>query len=148
MREGGTERVIARYANHLARQFDVSIVTLAFGRVFYDLDPKIRVIMPEAATVQRNRVAKRLGSIRHLISVLRERKPDIVLIFGEDIGGATCLACAAFQVKRILVFNRGTPSRSLRGFPGLINPIAYRYARYLIVQTARARDALKDRFIP
>ena len=146
MRAGGTERVIARYANHLARRFDVSIVTLAFGPVFYDLDSNIQIIMPANPRVRSDRFSKRLGSIRHLISVLRARKPDIALVFGEDIGGVTCLACAAFKVKRILVFNRGTPSRSLRGLPGLINPIVYRYAQHMVVQTARARDALKDRY--
>ena len=133
-------------ANRLAARFDVTIVTLANAPVFYELEPEVEVCSPPSQVTGKGVVIKSLLLLAYLVKTIRSSKPRAALIFGEDIGGPLCFISSVLRVPRILVFNRATPRRSLEKRNGLLNPIFYRFADAVVLQTDAARKILKSRY--
>lgn len=142
LRGGGTERVIARAANHLVGQAPVTIVTLAAAPIFYSLNHAISVLEPPTAWRKLPRFIKALGLMIYLVGTFRRRPRDRLLVFGEEITGSVALCAWICGCRDISLFNRGTPVRSLRGFSGWLNRLVYPLVDRVVVQTQQAKSYL------
>lgn len=142
LRGGGTERIICRLANHLSAQYRITIITLSKTQPFYELDNRVSVAEFHESSSRRSKFARIGRQLFHLFSTMRREKPDLCMIFGEDIAGAASLIIRLAGIGHIWAFFRGTFRRSLRGLNGTINPWALRVCERIFVQTADAKSAL------
>lgn len=146
LRGGGTERIVCRIANHSADQHDVSIITLVPEESFYRLDERVELVHPVATIQRRAKPLRTVLQLRHLFSACRRSRPDICLVFGEDIAGMACLIARFAGVSRVWTFCRGMPERSLKGANGTLNPLFCRLASRIMVQTQAAKQRLKGTY--
>ena len=142
LRAGGTERIVSRLANHFVANNDVSVVLLSQVPSFYELDPDIRVsrFAGRGSAIQRIFYFVRLASF--VRSTIRTIRPDVVLVFGEEISPFVRLALVGLAT-RTVVFNRGSPYRSLRGVQGWVNPLVFPFVSSVVVQTEQSRRILE-----
>lgn len=142
LRSGGTERIVSRISNHFVIRHNVEIVTLTRGEQFYALDGKVVIAQPAASVQNTPKLVRVVYQLGHLYSSIRRHKPDLCLIFGEDIGGLATLTARLAGASQTWVFFRGTPARSMRGLNGILNPVLCRLAKRIMVQTRAAKETL------
>ena len=142
LRGGGAERVVSQLSNELAERLEVSIIQLSDMEPFYRLDDKVQDYRYEGSS---SGLLRYIGLARYLYTTLRRVKPDVVVSFGETISP---FVIAISKLARVPVFasNRASPISSLSGRRAWLNPLAYRYADGVIVQTRRAIELLSGRF--
>lgn len=140
LRAGGTERIVARVANHLVMRAPVKIITLAATPAFYPLDSSIHILKPPAAWRSLSKPLKALCLFKYLSANLSPG--GRLLVFGEEITGWVALLARMRGQRDIWLFNRGTPARSLSGWGGRLNRMTYRFASRVVVQTRQAIDYL------
>jgi len=146
LRAGGTERVVSRLANYLARSNDVHVILLSQQQSFYKLDPAITVwrFARRENDGQGWLYYARLANF--VRSTMRTIKPNAALVFGEEISPFIRLALVGLAV-RIVVLNRGSPYRSLRGLLGWLSPLVLPFTSAVVVQTEQSRRILaKSRY--
>jgi glycosyltransferase involved in cell wall biosynthesis len=146
LRGGGTERIVTRLANHLSARWEVSIVTLAHSRPFYVIDKSVRLYTPPETERQKIKLTRLLLQLKHAFRSLSAQKPDACLIFGEDIATPMAFIARAAGIGNIVIFPRGTPSRSLKGSNGRLNRFGFMLAQRIVVQTEASRHLFLDRF--
>ena len=150
---GGLERVASVLSSAWVCEDGVSVtlVTLDSKVPFYELDEGV-VLVQSPATVDSGppfwKLFKKWFWLRR---VARKASPDVVLSFGERYNAFVIGCLGGLRSKRgqnvpICVGNRTTPHTSLIGVRGWINPIAYRRAALVFVQTERSRDILRAKY--
>lgn len=137
--------MVSLLASQLSQEFNTSIVTLVDSEPFYEIASTVSIHCP-SRQLSRLKVVRTLQQVWHVFRSLRRLHPDVCLIFGEDIAGILCPVARLAAVPRVYVSNRGTPDRSLRGLLRWLNPLFYRLADYVIVQTSQAVDMLKPKY--
>lgn len=148
LRGGGTERIVSRTANYLSATHDVSIVTLAPNNPFYALDSGVAVIQPEYLKRGPFRLSRIIRQIRHLYSAVRDIRPDLCMVFGEDIAGLASVLTRVARASTVWIFFRGRPDRSIKGIKGRINRVLCRCSQKLFVQTTAAKMELSQYYPP
>lgn len=142
LRGGGTERVVSELANALSKEVDSVVIQLSAMEPFYQLDPCVRLIRyPRSGS----RLTRLFGLAWYLYRVLIRERPDVVVSFGERISPFV-IAVAKLARVPVLASNRASPISSLSGQRSWLNPLAYRQADGVIVQTRRAVELLSERF--
>ena len=126
-------------------EFDVTLLTLDAKPPFYDIDPRVTLI-------QAPKWIDRLGGWRKAVGLWfwlpRQAKaidPDVILSFGEGYN-AFVMARLGFLNRPIFLGNRTTPVTSLRGVRGFINPMFYKKAAGVFVQTQRSIELLSEHY--
>ena len=142
---GGTEKVVSLLATHFSQEYLTSIITLVNVAPFYDLASSVNVLSP-SKRLGRSKFVRTFQQFWHAFKSLREFRPDVCIIFGEEIAGLLCPIARLAGASRVFVSNRGTPGRSLRGVLRYLNPISYRLAECVIVQTNQASQTLKSTY--
>lgn len=142
LRGGGTERVVSQLANALANEIDPVVIQLSAIEPFYRLDPRVRLIRHPGSGAG---VLRLFGIAWYLYQVFIRERPDVVVSFGETISPFV-IGVAKLAGVPVLVSNRASPMSSLSGRRAWLNPLAYRYADGVIVQTRRAIECLSGRF--
>lgn len=132
-------------ANHFSAEHEVDVVLFSPKTPFYHVEPRVRLW---------HFIGKRPG-FQHLLyypravvfirSILRKRKPDVLLSFGEWISPFVMVAAMGL-VSKVFVFIEGSPIRSLRGISGLLNPIIFPFAEGVVVKSDQAIRMLRDRY--
>lgn len=130
-------------SNYFSEEFLTSIITLVDADPFYNLAPSVTVHAPRKR-MSSSKLIRSLQQVFHAFNTLRKSRNDVCVIFGEDIAGILCPIARLAGVPRVIVLNRGNPERSLRGILRWINPVSYRMAECVVVQTKQAVDILKS----
>lgn len=147
LRGGGTERIVTRIASYLASAHEVSIITLAPREPFFSVNPDVLVKQPVWGVGKGLKLLRVFRQALHLVKSVRQLRPDLVLIFGEDIAASALVLSRVGYVSRNWVFFRGRPERSIRGMKGLLNRLICRYSSRIFIQTEEAARSL-TRFYP
>lgn len=145
LRAGGTERIVSMLANHLVSRHEVDVILLSPKKPFHDLDSRVglRQFSGKRPGLRRALYYPRVA--RFIRAIVKERKSDVLLSFGELISPFVRVATAGLGA-RVFVFNRGSPFRSLRGVSGWVNPLIYPFTDGVVVQTEQAAKLLKSRY--
>ena len=137
LRAGGTERIVSMLANHFASEHEVDVILLSAKQPFYELDPRVRVWQFSGKQPGWRQALYYPRAARFIRRIVKERRPDVLLSFGEFISPFVRGVTAGLGA-RVFVFNRGSPFRSLRGVSGWLNPLVYPFAESVVVQTDQA----------
>ncbi len=145
-KSGGLERVVSMIANDLSTYYKLKIVVLSLNgsSSFYKLDDNVQVVgfnMPF-----RFKIFKLIPLFIWSISKIIKIKPDKILTFGEGHNSFVIAFCLLLNIRNIYVFNRSSPTKSLSGYRGIVNPLFYKYSKYLIVQTNQAKNLLINKY--
>ncbi|MFO7902406.1 MAG: glycosyltransferase [Pirellulaceae bacterium] len=111
LRAGGTERVVSMLANHFVGRHQVDVILLSPKEPFYELNPRVGLWQfsgKQRGLRQALYYPRAAGFIRRIV---KERRPDVVLSFGEFISPSVRIITAGLGA-RVFVFNRGSPFRS------------------------------------
>ncbi len=145
LQAGGTEKVVSGLASHLSQTSSVSIIALVDEDPFFELSPFVSTHCPRPKPKIFN-CFKYLFQAIHVFRKLRKLRPDVCFIFGENIGGLICPIARLVGITRVFVLNRGTPARSFRGPKAYVNPLSYRWAERVILQTQQGVKLLQGRY--
>ncbi len=146
LRGGGTERIVSRIANHLSREHEVAVITIAPKEPFYPLKVDVRILQQSAESAALGKPLRLVRQIIHLHSSIRNFRPNLCMIFGEDIAGPATLLARTAGAAKIWNFFRGRPERSVKGVKGLLNRLFCRLANRIFVQTTAGKEALSGYF--
>jgi len=146
LRGGGTERIVCRLASFLATRWQVTVVTLAHSEPFYAVDEAVCIRMPPPSWRNWMKVVRPLLQIGHVYRSLRDVRPEVCLIFGEDIAASIAMTARIAGVPKVAVLPRGAPSRSTKGIKGKVNAVVYGAVDQVVVQTEAARSAMNVNF--
>lgn len=142
LRGGGAERVVSELSNQLIDEMDVAVLQLSEIEPFYKLDSRIKHVSyygPQHGILRYAKLA------RFLVRELRMLAPDVIVSFGETINPFVIGVAKLVRIP-VIVSNRASPLSSLKGRRGWLNPIAYRFASGVLVQTDRAVEMLATRY--
>lgn len=142
LRGGGAERVVSELSNQLSGEMDISIIQLSDIKPFYQLDSRIE---RRSFGGPQNGFLRYIRLARYLYLALRAVRPDVAVSFGETISPFV-IAVARLARVPIIASNRASPLLSLRGRRKWLNPIAFRFANAVLVQTERAIEILGKPF--
>jgi GalNAc-alpha-(1->4)-GalNAc-alpha-(1->3)-diNAcBac-PP-undecaprenol alpha-1,4-N-acetyl-D-galactosaminyltransferase len=145
LKAGGTERIVSMLANHFVGQHEVDVILFSPKNPFYKLNSRVRLWQFSGKCPGLWRALYYPRVARFIRSIVKERKPDVLLSFGELISPFVRVASSGLGVK-VFVFNRGSPFRSLRGISGWVNPLIYPFTDGVVVQTEQAVTILKNRY--
>mgnify|MGYP005849143981 CR=1 FL=1 len=145
MRSGGTERVVARFANYLGGINDVAITLLARSPMFYRVQSNIVVHQPDFGNRQELGWRWYPRLVGHIHRCISSFKPDVILCFGEDIAPIV-LTVARVTGRTCIVFNRASPLHSISGLRKIVYPAFNLLARSVVIQTKQGQAMLRSRF--
>lgn len=132
-------------ANHFSSEHEVDIILLSPKHPFYELDPRVGLWQFSGKEPGFRQLLYYPQAARFIRRVLNERRPDVLLSFGEFISPFVRAVTAGLGA-RVFVFNRGSPFRSLRGISGWLNPLVYPFAESVVVQTEQSVRILESRY--
>lgn len=147
LRGGGAERVMTHLANGwAARGQDVDLITFDHdGPTTFPLDPRVcrTDVLPATSIIPPVRVWDRVLGLRR---ELRERKPDVVLSFGDRINVQSILAARTLKIP-VLISERSNPDlRPLSRGWSVLRKWSYPSAQMLVAQTESVRKWANKRF--
>lgn len=147
LKSGGLERAASILSSQWAGYEATSVVLLTLDNTppFYPLDERVMVVQSPVSFNKHHRLVKALLRWFWLRKKARSIAPDAVLSFGEGFN-AFVLFALRFLRKPIFLGNRTTPITSLQGFRGLVNPVAYRRAHGVFLQTQKSQELLQARY--
>jgi GalNAc-alpha-(1->4)-GalNAc-alpha-(1->3)-diNAcBac-PP-undecaprenol alpha-1,4-N-acetyl-D-galactosaminyltransferase len=139
---GGAERVMATMANHwAAKGTAITLLTIANGPQFYDLDEGVRRVglgdaRARASVWRLTRGMKRLMALRQAI---RDSRPDAVISFIDTTNVMTLLAARGLGVP-VIVSERGNPKTDALGARWkLLRRWTYRHADHIVALNAQVQ---------
>ncbi len=132
-------------ANHFASGHEVDVILLSPRPPFYELNPRIGLWQFSGKQPRWRQALYYPRAARFIRRIVKERRPDVLLSFGEFISSFIRGVTAGLGA-RVLIFNRGSPSRSLQGISGWLNPLVYPFAESVVVQTDQAVRILETRY--
>tara|TARA_B100000497_G_C7687833_1_gene417261 strand:+ start:839 stop:1909 length:1071 start_codon:yes stop_codon:yes gene_type:complete len=147
LKAGGLERVASELSSFWSKKQDavVELVTLDSKMPFYTLEAGVRLHQSPSIADKLGGWKKAIVLFHWLPKIARKIKPDVILSFGEGINAFVLWRLGGLKAP-IYVSNRTTPISSLKGVRGLINPIFYRRATKVILQTDKAHELLKAKY--
>lgn len=145
LKAGGLERVVSILANFGVNNFSIYIVTLDSTLPFYNLNHKVYLIQAPLEITNKNKKVRFFLNGFWLRKTLKKIDPDFVCSFGEKYNPFVLFFLHRLKFK-IFVANRASPLSSLNGRYSKINPIAYRFADGVVLQTQKSLDLLKEKY--
>jgi glycosyltransferase involved in cell wall biosynthesis len=147
LKAGGLERVASELSSFWSKnqQANVELVTFDSKPSFYSLADGVRLHQSPPVADKLGGWKKAVVLYRWLPKVAQKISPDVILSFGEGINAFVLWRLGRLKVP-IFVGNRTTPISSLKGIRGAINPIFYKRAAKVILQTEKARELLKAKY--
>ena len=147
LKAGGLERVASELSSFWSENQHaiVELVTLDSKPPFYVLEAGVRLHQSPPIADKLGGWKKAVVLYRWLPKVARKISPDVILSFGEGINAFVLWRLSRIRVP-IFVGNRTTTISSLKGIRGAINPIFYKRAAKVILQTEKARELLKAKY--
>ena len=147
LKSGGLERVASVLSSNWSRKegMQVYLLTLDSKPSFYGLDECVKLQQAPLYIDTKHRWVKAVMLWFWLRKQASKIQPDVILGFGEGYN-AFVSASLSFLEKPIFLGNRTTPVTSLTGIRGLINPIFYKKATRVFVQTNKSIEILKPKY--
>lgn len=143
---GGQERALTYLANEFAlRGNKISIICLFKTEIFFELHPSIQVIWPSLDRNSTNKFVYALRLVPYIRKNVKKINPDTIISFG-DWFNAYSIVATRFLNKPTYITNRMGPNLYLGKFIEFFNKHTYKYATSLIVQTARAKEIMQNKY--
>ncbi len=146
---GGMERVTSELATYLCNYTHHDVHLVLYGRsreIFYNLPENIIIHKPVFEFNNRFRTWFTLKTLHYLRQKIKEIHPDAVLSFGELWNNFVLIALWGTHFT-IVVSDRSSPAKRLKSYHQFLRRILYRRAKYVIVQTQKAKEIYCN-FIP
>lgn len=144
---GGQERALTNLANEFAtRGHQISIICLFKTEVFFEINSEIKIIWPKEDRDKSNKFIYALKLIPYIRKNIKQINPDSVVSFGDWFNSYSILA-TRFLKKPIYITNRMGPNLHLGKFLEFFNKLTYKSATAMIVQTARAKEIMKAKYM-
>ncbi len=146
LQAGGAERVLSTMANFWTRKnWMISIVTFddASNHPFYALDSRIRIFPLSLLRHSSNflsGVGHNWGRVKKLRRTILENDPDAIISFIDKTNVLVLLATLGLPIP-VVVSERTDPRQySFGRMWNSLRLLAYRKAKYVVVQTQRAKE--------
>lgn len=138
---GGTERVVSILANQFCKEenIEVHVILCTSEPIFYSLDERVHVHVPQFNYKQLKRASFTLQLMRFLRRRVNKIKPNSFLSFGGRYNAFSILALAGAKIP-VFITDRSRPGISYGRFFDWLNPIIYRFSEGILAQTSQAVD--------
>jgi len=148
LRQGGAERVMSILAEQWAAlRYDVHIVLLAGGPLFYGISNSISVHdLGFNSKNKGGRICSEIITLLKLRRLIVEIHPLFVLSFMEKYNSFTIIASACTGIS-VFVSDRSSPTRVFPWTTRLLRWFTYSFATGIIAQTEMAREHLNNRLM-
>jgi glycosyltransferase involved in cell wall biosynthesis len=143
---GGAERVMSVLANNFANNddFEIHLVLLVGGNIFYDLSDKVHVHNPPFFYKNYNRVVFTVRLSSYLRKILKKIHPDIILSF-EGRYNSFVLMNASGLKSKCFISDRSSPLVSYGRFIDFYNRLFYPKSYGIIAQTNFAKKKMLEK---
>lgn len=147
LKSGGLERVASILSNEWSHQegCEVVLITLDCKPPFYELDSNVKLKQASVKVDSGHPLLKLLKKWFWLRREVKRLDGNIILTFGERYNAFVIYALCNLNIP-IFAANRTTPTTSLEGLRGMINPKAYRLAKIVFLQTHRSLEILGEKY--
>lgn len=130
---GGAERVVSLLANKMVeRGHQVEIICLKFNDVYYQTDPRVKVMLAMKQT------KNRLTELFWLRKYIKKQKPDVVIPFTEGVYCFTILSLLGTGIP-IIASERLDPA-AMSTTRKILKRLLLPYADWLVVQTKSIKE--------
>ncbi|RZS98460.1 glycosyltransferase [Cecembia calidifontis] len=138
---GGAERVMATLANNFAQRLDIEVhlVCLVQGKLFYTLDSKVILHLPDFYYKRYPKFFAYLKAFFYLRKKLKDINPKSYLSFGGRYN-ALCILAGLGLKSKSFISDRSRPGISYGRFFNILNRLVYPYAYGIVAQTNRAKQ--------
>ncbi len=143
LRSGGAERVVSLLANSFSKKYDVEILTWEDSTPFYTLEAKVKHIPLNLQYVKekyKNNLYFNLVRIKALRSVLKERKPTVVISFIITNNILAILASRKLGISVLISERSALFTNKISKFWFNMRKLTYKYADLLVFQSQNAAD--------
>lgn len=143
---GGAERVLSVLSTPFAQEFgDVTYVMWLRSKVFYQIDPRVRLISIEDEVHSKN-ILKKMKWFRDFVS---KESPNVILSFLEPWNIRVLLSTIGLGIKTVVAERNDPRAVNKYWIMNQIEKLIYRRADMILVQTETIREfftgVLKDR---
>ena len=145
LKAGGLERVVSFLANWGANLYSIWILSLGKGGCFYKLNSRVNVISPPDSIKNQNRYFQMASGGIWMRNRVKSISPDVICSFGEKYNSFVLLYLYGLGIPTF-VANRASPISSLSGFRGFVNPLIYRLAAGVLLQTKKSFSLLNRKY--
>jgi GalNAc-alpha-(1->4)-GalNAc-alpha-(1->3)-diNAcBac-PP-undecaprenol alpha-1,4-N-acetyl-D-galactosaminyltransferase len=144
---GGQERVISLLSSKLAEdvEYDVTILLFTKQPIMYEISNNVKIIQPKNRKFINNRILNLVPIILFIRFNIFKIKPNHIVSFGERYNSLVILS-TLFSKSKIHVSNRASPLSSLKGLRAMVNPLFYKLANNVLVQTQMSINLLKEKY--
>ncbi|MFN7674437.1 glycosyltransferase [Flavobacterium sp.] len=144
---GGMERVMAGYANYLAKnnKFEVTLILLLKVQKFYDIDDRVTIIEPNFEYNKKNRILYLIKIIFWLRKEIKNTRAQSVLSFGEYWNSLMLVSTSGLKISKY-ISDRSKPTIEWKGFNKIIREITYKNATGFIAQTKLAAKMIEEKY--
>ncbi|MEQ6890032.1 glycosyltransferase family 4 protein [Halomonas sp. CS7] len=144
LRLGGLENSVSTMTSWLADAgHSLTLVLCYRGERFYELNDKIDVVEPGFSLSARGKVYFYLSWIRFVRHVIKSKRPDVILSYGDYHNSLVKLSSSFLQVP-VVVTDRASPGLKFPLYMRLIRSLTYPKCSGVIAQTQRAALVKKE----
>jgi GalNAc-alpha-(1->4)-GalNAc-alpha-(1->3)-diNAcBac-PP-undecaprenol alpha-1,4-N-acetyl-D-galactosaminyltransferase len=145
LKSGGLERVASIISNYGVNKYNIILITLDSSIPFYPLENEVYLIQAPKNITSQNKIKRFFFNGFWLRDTVKNLKINVICSFGEKYNPYVLLFLKGLNIP-VYVANRTSPLSSTRGIYGIINPIAYRFAAGVILQTKQSIEILKKTY--
>ena len=136
---GGAEKVLVEMANNLAiENFDVTIITLSNGDVFYDTNKNVNVVHLKKYNISNNFFKAVKNNYRRILSlhkILKSEKPDVIVSFLTQTNIIAIIAAKLNNIPIIISEHSIYKNRNLNFVWKFLRRLTYPFANALVCLT-------------
>ncbi|MHA7865532.1 glycosyltransferase [Flagellimonas marinaquae] len=145
LKAGGLERVASILANAGVGNYQMSLVVLDAKKPFYKILTEVNLYLTPKTITEKTKLMRFFIQIQWLRQLVKQIKPNTVCSFGEKYNPFVLLSLWGLGLP-VYVANRASPVTYMKGYKGLITPLAYKTARGVILQTQKSKELLRPRY--
>lgn len=145
---GGIQRALTNIANWFAENdFQVTFISCKKEDIFYNLDRRIEVIVPEKSHPGKkgNIISHYLYIIKYLRSEFKKNNAKNIISFGDTFNPLVLIAGIGLK-KEIHISDRTSPDYNFKLYIKYLKKITYPLSTTFIAQTSRAAVWNKNKF--
>jgi glycosyltransferase involved in cell wall biosynthesis len=145
---GGIQRALTNIANWFAKNdYQVTFISCKKEEVFYDLDKRINVIIPNKSHPGNggNITSHYLYIIKYLRKEFKNNSAKNIISFGDTFNPLVLIAGLGLN-KAIHISDRTSPDYKFKKYIKLLKKFTYPLSASFIAQTSRAADWNKKKF--
>lgn len=148
LESGGMERVMAQYANYLAKNSSYKVHLVLYGitrNVFYPVSDNIVIHKPAFVFNNNTRLWHTVKTLMYIRRMVMKIKPYSILSFGEIWNNFVLLATRGVKCP-IIISDRCQPDKQFGRFHDGLRKLLYPGATGIICQTSFAKEIYSKQF--